>query len=303
MLRLFLAALCLQVVTLTQVSAAPPQGNAASPTLTFAVTSVRPGRPAREQPLTPLRCKGVDGEAETGFGAESITEPGAPPQGRCTGANVPLIALLATAYGITDGDRIIGIPDIGAGPTYQIQSAAEDPSRTTNAELQQMLQNLLIDRFKAKVRRETRERDGFVLTIAKSGIKFSLTAGDAEEPSLQTPQGTPLIPLRGTGPGGSIPIMVKGRYRMSSFAVFLKDLVGRMPVADKTSLPGLYDITLLFDLLPSTPGGQRGQGRGGLETSPPLPKALEDQLGLHLEPGKVREEFLIVEHIDKPTEN
>jgi uncharacterized protein (TIGR03435 family) len=98
---------------------------------------------------------------------------------------------------------------------------------------------------------------------------------------------------------------------MKRFADFWA-MVGRQ-IVDKTDLPGLYDITLKFDLIASPPregdGGGRGGGRGGrgggggAEWSPPLPKAFEDQLGLHLEPATVPVEYLVVDHIEKPSEN
>jgi uncharacterized protein (TIGR03435 family) len=198
--------------------------------------------------------------------------------------------------------RIIGLPAEFqiTGPTspfYQIQAVATNPSRVTKLELQEMLQSLLMDRFSLKVHRETREVDGFLLTVAKGGIKFKETSLD-EEPMGQRLQdeGRPIPPA-----GGIMPVMIKGRFGMKQFARGMPGLVAA-PVADKTGLPGVYDITFLFDAIAGT-GGSRGGDGGPPQYSTSIPKALEEQLGLHLEPAKVPVEFLFIDHIEKPTEN
>src|SRR4030095_8345885 len=74
-------------------------------------------------------------------------------------------------------DRVVGL----SCPClfYQIEAVADDPEHVTKGELKLMLQALLEDRFKARVHVEAREVDGYALTIAKSGIKFKETSGDA----------------------------------------------------------------------------------------------------------------------------
>jgi len=77
--------------------------------------------------------------------------------------------------------RLVGVPFDkveGEGP-FQIEAVADDPEHVTKGELKLMLQTLLEDRFKARVHLESREVDGYALTIAKSGIKFKETSGDA----------------------------------------------------------------------------------------------------------------------------
>src|SRR5256885_7521147 len=79
--------------------------------------------------------------------------------------------------------------------------------------------------------------------------------------------------------------MLKVRSRMPPLAIFVSSLLGNVPpVADKTNLPGIYDITLLLDwIAPTSSVGEREGGtRVPSEFSPPIPKALEDQLGLRL---------------------
>ena len=159
-----------------------------------------------------------------------------------------------------------------------------------------MLQSLLEDRFKARVHLETRASDGYVLTIAKSGIKFKETSGDATCNSSPRPLG------------------VNGKCKMGTLTMRLQlTLDGRtflldyVPIADKTGLTGIYDINFaLEEIQLGGPAGARGPGGGApspRQFTTPIPKALEDQLGLHLERGKVPVEFVVVDHIEMPTEN
>jgi uncharacterized protein (TIGR03435 family) len=190
--------------------------------------------------------------------------------------------------------RIAGLPDefdIGAQWFYQIQAVAPDPSTATKTDLQQMLRSLLSSRFNLKVHRETREVDGFHLMVAKGGVKFRETSLDEE------PIGV------GPGPAGITQRMIKGRYGMKQLAAQIAN--EERPVIDKTDLPGVYDITLLIDLVPGTGGGERGRvGRPEPPTpATPLTNLLEEQLGLRLERARVPVEFLVIDHIEKATEN
>ena len=169
-----------------------------------------------------------------------------------------------------------------------------------------MLQNLLLDKLKLKVHRETKEMDGYVLTIGKDGVKFKETSGDEEVPRW-LPNGEPRIDV-----GGQVlPTMYDGKARMNLFVNSLSS-VSRLPIIDKTGLQSLYDIKFVIDLLlppPPPGGGPRGGGGSNAtppppqEFDPPLPKAIEEQLGLHLARGKVPVEFLVVDHYEATPEN
>jgi len=268
--------------------------------LAFDAASIRPGRPIQEQLPTRIRCRGVDGE----FDVLPATAPAGPAQGRCTGDNVMLVQLVSTAYAIPL-NRISGLPDPELQPTYYVNAAAEDPSRTTKAELRQMLQTLLMDRLNLKVHRETKEVDGWVLTVGTSGVKFKETSGEEEPAGMRpTPAALAAGGARGAVSDGILPSVMKGKIRINHLAQSLTTMA-QAPVLDQTGLTGLYDITFTIDVIPSppNPGGGRGGGAPGPEFSPPLPKALEDQLGLHLERAKVPVESLVVDHVEKATEN
>jgi uncharacterized protein (TIGR03435 family) len=212
---------------------------------------------------------------------------------------------------VTGGARIAGIPDSLRG-RFQIEAVADDTEHVTERELKLMLQTLLEDRFKARVHLEMREVDGYVLTIAKSGIKFketsvdekasatTLTPAQALEQSRERCQYNGRLARPDT-------IFVRGTCGMKELTNYVSKELGPANIADKTGLMGIYNIDFVLEpvyLAPAGAGaGGRGGGGGGRQFSTPIPKALEEQLGLHLERTKIPVEFVVVDHIEQPTEN
>jgi uncharacterized protein (TIGR03435 family) len=255
----------------------------------FAAASIRP---VEMSPLivNGFKCLGSDGLWVLAGG---ISAP--PARGRCVGDVVELPTLLFGTYSSNFAPWTPLTPPMGltrniAIMNFQINAVAENPERVTKAELRLMLQSLIEDRFKARVHLETRQLDGYVLTIAKSGIKFKEASGD------QTCGGL-----------NARPPNWRGKCRMETLTTFMSLALAYLPVADKTGLTGLYDINLLLEEIPSNlPPGERGVAGPGPQPrqfTTPLAKALEDQLGLHLERGKVPVEHVVVDHIEAPTEN
>lgn len=299
-----------EIVTAAKGEAAVEQdGVASAARLQFAAASLRPFH--YDVIGTPLRCRGVDGELFPQPGASPL---GPVPQGRCTGTYVGVRDLIAMAYASPSRNfRMVGLSSTFDEDKmmYQFQAVAPDPSRVTKEELQEMLQSLLRDRFNLRSRREMRQMDGFLMLVAKGGIKFKETLLD-EEPASLRPQ-DPDAPRR-AGDGIHLVIssvIAKGRYSMNQLAGFVSSLIvndkGQFtPVLDQTNLSGIYDITFRIDMI-SRPSGSGGRGEDGTRSRPlpatSIPTALEQQLGLHLEPAKVATEFLFIDHIEKPTEN
>ena len=283
--------------------------------LKFAAAAVRQFYdPNDHSPGVPLNCRGVDGLL---FPVPDFYQDMPPtPQGRCVTTRENIVYLIYGAFTSSplragwdwagEKGRIIGVPD-WRPPYFNIQAAADDPSRATKAELHQMLQNLLIDRFKLRFHRETREEDGYVLTIAKSGVKFKETSGPERQPQRGVGPAVPIEEARGLRQSGAfVPSVMKGNFRMGEIVKTLESLFLFKPVDDKTGLNGLYDITLNIERrFPNAGAGPRGatEDSNRPEFVPSVPQAFEQQLGLHLERGKVPVEYLIIEHIELPSEN
>jgi uncharacterized protein (TIGR03435 family) len=247
-----------------------------------------------------IECRGVDGVWSLAKDLQGRSNtPSVPvPQGRCMGAGA-MADFIAVAFGIRRPGRVSGHEGVEGLEYYQLEAKAENPSTATKEELLQMLQSMVMDRFKLRAHRYSEERQGFVLLVAKNGVKFKETSGDEDAPMMQ-PLGT-WVP----GTPGLNTMLLKGKFGLKTFAQFLTLATDGLPVIDKTELSGIYDISLkLNQVMGGAPAGPRGGGTTTIEWDPSLAKALEDQLGLRLDSvGKVPVENLAVDHVEKPSDN
>ena len=172
---------------------------------------------------------------------------------------------------------------------------------------QHMLQVLLVDRFKLAVHRETKELPIYSLVVAKGGSKLhEAKPGDTYPNGIKGPDGRPV-------PRGSH-FMRMGRGELTAQGIGMDDIAhlltrqtGRT-VVDNTGLKGNYDFTLHWtpDQIAPTPNGP---GSGGPDSStssesgPSIFTAIQEQLGLKLESQKGPVEILVVDHVERPSEN
>lgn len=171
-------------------------------------------------------------------------------------------------------------PEAIDGARYDV--AAKSAGAVKEAELRTMMQNLLADRFDLKLHRQTKETQAYVLTVGKTGAKFQ--ESKAGEPTEFRPdQRTLSVEVKG------VPVaeIIDPLARMF-----------QMPVVDRTGLKGRYDVSLhLAKYIPQ-------QGDSGVDPLGIVQRALEEELGLKLEPKKVALDFLVVDRAAKtPTEN
>jgi len=209
---------------------------------------------------------------------------------RFTATNMPLGALILIAYNVTV--RQLSGPGAGLSEKYDVAAKAEHAVKPD--EMLRMLQALLADRFKLVVRRETREVPVWALTIGKGGPK--LHQSDPPESEAATPR----TPSHAGGTEARSGHLVFKDESMPDFAWALSRTAGsgdRM-VVDHTGLKGNYDFELTFE----RDSGPVGADVRDLEGSP-IFSALQEQLGLKLESKKAPVEFLIIEHVEQPSEN
>lgn len=203
--------------------------------------------------------------------------------------NASVRRLLERAYDVRCRDQLAGLPDWAepSGGTFDIEARMDGDalvdfqklsSDRQQAQAALMLQSLLADRFKLKVHHETRVISVYALMVAKSG--FKLKQSEAPENLYGMMEGRNSIYIRG-GPIGA------------RFIAGLSDKTGRI-VIDKTGLTGSYDIDFKW-----TPDEDIAAGVSG----PSLFTALEEQLGLKLVPAKAPLDVLVIDHIEKPSEN
>jgi uncharacterized protein (TIGR03435 family) len=178
-----------------------------------------------------------------------------------------------------------------------------------------MLQNLLADRFRLMLKHELREMSVYSLTVASRG-KMALSPDETRPapPSFPSPPGFPPPVL---GRGQMLRLLTSAEVQMSGHAISMSDLAkdlrpyaGRI-VVDKTGLNEVFDVDLTFAhdvaLPPARTPAAPPQSIPPLPDAPlpgpPLRIALEDQLGLKLESARMPIEVLIIESVEKPSEN
>jgi len=298
-------------------------GVAAAQAPAFEVASVRPATNQRRLDPEPFFCafgcfnegrvKVVGSRVDIGF--------------------MPLDQIIVRAHRIR--------PDQLSGPDWMHEQRfdilATLPEGASAAQVPEMLQVLLVDRFKLAVHRETREQPVYALSADKNGPRLkpaatnSPAANDSDE-KLSSPQGPlqarqidqhlvitkgPWGPMRmnPTRTGEQKPEVELLSVTMPSFADVLTQFMDR-PVIDKTGLKGAYEVAIWAqDMEPfmapkfaAIKGGRPPSSDGPAPASDPtggstIFKNME-KLGLKLERTKLPMEVLVVDHLEKiPTEN
>jgi uncharacterized protein (TIGR03435 family) len=273
------------------------------------------GQPA---PATTVKFERASVKACAGGtpGGSPVVSPGSLNTG-CTilAAEFPMAGLIQRAYGGLGLGHVVSpgsaMPVLG-GPGWIYSSyfvidakAADSPSRETMEG--PMLQALLEDRFGLKIRRETREVPVIVLTVAQAGKLPRATEGICVPRNYSNPR-QPLPPgkrycndlIGRKGPNTTLNVE---DATIDSFSKLLAIALDR-PVIDKSGLLGKYNFHLEFAADPAM------SGVGGLPSLPSNEPAAasiltvaREQLGLKLESTKGPREFLVIDHVEKPSPN
>ncbi len=238
------------------------------------------------------------------------------PGGRLTSENAPLLMLIQNAYSV-QAFQVVGGPDWTNTAGYDIEAKPE--GAVDRPQMWLMVQSLLADRFKLALHRETRELPLYALTTGKNGFKPPAPKeGVCISLAPDAPPGPVLPPPGSLARCGQVRIslspagltMEGGKVQMAELIRMLAAAMGR-PVLDRTGFTGEFDVHLSFTPDQSTmglpgAGGPRDVGGPQLSTDPDRPTifaALQEQLGLKLVTAKGPVEVLVIDHVERPTEN
>jgi uncharacterized protein (TIGR03435 family) len=227
-------------------------------------------------------------------------------EGRFSAENATVAELIKLAYNVTSDDQLEKGPDWTNSDRFDIVAKTVDEDGIALQKLapterfdqyRLMVQSLLADRFKLKVSRREKELPVYAMVAAGSGPKLTATAA-----------GTQHMPWLW---GGSKGELHAASVSMDFFAGWLSgraDVGGRV-VVDKTGLSGMYDFTLKWTPM-GTAAGESAESNGSAAgrpdldaTGPSLVTALEEQLGLKLEPQKAPVEVLVIDDVERPSAN
>ncbi|HEY3840173.1 MAG TPA: TIGR03435 family protein [Bryobacteraceae bacterium] len=182
--------------------------------------------------------------------------------------------------------QLFGGPAWVANPStdtdyYDIKAKAEGDEPLTESRARQLMQTLLADRFQLRLHRESKEMPVYALVVGKAGPKFKDSAPDST-----------------TGMRASVSVTtVTSTFKKSQMSSLVRVLSGAAdrPVLDQTGLTGFYDYKIEFAGDPAAAAAE--------SSAASLFTAVQEQLGLKLEPRKAPIEILVIDHAERPSEN
>lgn len=271
------AVLCAAIIAVSSLLAAQAQ-QATDQRPTFEVASIKQNR---------------SGETDWSFGAQ--------PGGRWRMVNRSIATLIREAYP-AQVPELLGAPAWVTSDPYDVIAKGE--GNPTREQIRLMLQTLLAERFKLAVHFETQERPVFALVSARSdgrpssGLMRSTLDCDAVNADRRAGRKLEVpLPANGAPPCGmsvravQSEMLLFGGLPMSRLAEWLGPSSGRV-VVDKTGLTGNYEFTLRYT-----------SQLTARDDAPSVFTALEEQLGLKLVPDRAPLSVLVVDRIERPTED
>jgi uncharacterized protein (TIGR03435 family) len=210
--------------------------------------------------------------------------------GRFQTTNVSLSKLLAFSYGVQE-KQLIGLPPWAETDKYDIDAKPDTNGAPNKKQLQGMVQKLIADRFKLTFHHDTKELSVYALSAAKTGAK--LTKSENQD-------GLPGFGLRGLG------AVTVRNATMSDFAAMMQETVLDRPVVNQTELAGRYNFSLNWTPDDSQYGGMAAKMPPPTDNANPPPAlytAIQEQIGLKLDATKAPTDVMVIDHVEKPSEN
>ena len=267
----------------------------------FDVVSIKPNRTSQGIPLV-------------------VFQPG----GRVIAGNVDVRQIILVAFSL-ENIQLVNAPNWIATERFAIEARTSDATPTDTIRL--MLRTMLADRFGFVAHAERREVPVLALTMARSDKRPGpqlRESGSACAP-IKPPEGVPMPPPPPPPPaanaGGQIRIILprdeplRRRYGsmlapgwFSARSITMRELTSpltqlmRRPVVDETGLAGEFDLDVFFQP-EGLAGALVGPPPAALSDAPGLTTALQDELGLRLESRRGQLDVLVVDKIERPTEN
>ena len=246
----------------------PPRPMAADAPLTFEVATIKPSNPDTPGKLFTVR------------GRQVLT------------INTTLNDLMVFAYDL-HARQIAGGPEWAGTQKFDVTGQPEAPGIPSIAQLRGMIRQLLTDRFKLAFHRDKRDMPVYAIVVGPNGHK--LTKNDTN------PNGLPGLIFRGLG------VLPVSNATMADFAGVLQSAVLDRPVVDRTGLTGRWDFQIRW-----TPDESQFAGLGARipppatndpNAPPGIFTAFTEQLGLKLDPSRAPVEVLVIDTLERPSEN
>jgi len=215
-----------------------------------------------------------------------------PAQGgeRYIATNITLRLMIQVAYQLKP-EQIVGGPDWLNTDRWDMNAKAEKPSNAD--ELHAMLQDLLVERFGLKFHNETKEGPVYVLAVDKASKMTPHDAASAGDPWIdQAIQ-------------GAVHVKWTAKFCSMDYLAWRLGQIMDRPVINRTDLKGGFDFDLSYtrDLPPGIPPDAQINGEPIDTSGPNIFTAMKQQLGLKLEAQKGPVQVMVIDKVEKATEN
>jgi uncharacterized protein (TIGR03435 family) len=224
------------------------------------------------------------------------------PGGQFRATNATVRQLVQAAFDFRyERFQITGGPSWIDVERYDVQAApaAQGGDRiATPEEIARRIQALLAERFKLVIRTETREMQRYDLVVARPGLLEGSVAGACAPRSTAKPaeDARPYCGFSFPSDTGDLQHLVGTGVSIGELPRRLQQSVEAI-VVDRTGLTGTYDFRL--DYLRARNLGDQQAVAAGVS----IFTALQEQLGLRLEPRRGPVEVVVIESVERPTEN
>lgn len=243
-----------------------PRAMAADAPMTFEVATIKPSDPNAQGRLFTMR------------GREILT------------INTSLSDLINMSYDVHPR-QVIGGPAWMTSDKYDVTGRPQGEGQPSLVQMRALIRSLLESRFNLATHREKRDLPAYALTVTGNGHKLTSNA--------TSPNGPPGLLFKGLG------VLPAVNATMGEFAGVMQTAVLDRPVVDRTGLQGRFDFTLSW-----TPDESQFRSMG-INVPPPaadakLPglfTAIQEQLGLRLESVTAPVEVIVIDRVERPSEN
>jgi bla regulator protein blaR1 len=219
--------------------------------------------------------------------------------GKFSAMNTPVKSIIEFAYNLKSDDQLAGFPSWVSTTKFDIEAKEESvlsesmqklPPEERVDRIRAMVRSLLADRYSLKVSHQTKELPVYALVIAKGGSK--LTETSIPEPNQN--RGVRGSPGRLTG--------MRANMNVLTTVLSHQPETGGRTIIDKTGLTGTYDWDLKW--MPETNASLAPSDAPAPDpSSPSFFTAIQEQLGLKLEPQKAPVDILVVDRVEQPSAN
>ena len=227
------------------------------------------------------------------------------PDGTLIMTNQPIRSIIMTASPVP-AREVEGLPHWAMTEQYDV--TAKPPAGSTREQRSQMWRTLFAERMKLVAHVEEREQDAFALVLARPDGRLGpqlerstldcspRPAGSAPPPPQPPPSANDIRSRCGMMMGPTS--IVSGGMMMANLAQSIGGFAGRL-VNDRTGLEGFYALTLNFSArrLGASPEP------APIDDAPEIFTALQEQLGLKLQPERSVVPVFVIDHIERPSEN